>query len=326
MISEDFAFFGFDESSWNRLVSLVVGAKEPRGVVVVVVNGAGVAIRGFHTRCGSLDPTTLPPAGDLEALCDAMEADACIVIRDRATEDFADYLADPLDPERDLVARITQFVRVLRELGNGRWVRIWPNPFPDLRLAAAPAARSATDLLLPDGRCAVLGIFDQGALWTGAVLRRNDGQFDVFAGPVAMRDWTGTLGGDWKRDHRVLARAVERKLGAVQVGLFMERKTAVRLLQDRSPGGWALAFAARELLVYPLPAFASAALGLDVLRGTAQLALQVFEGIEPEEMASIAQGFWKGFTDGRGLEGLLDGVRENPKDNGSSGTDVGEDN
>ena len=66
-----------------------------------------------------------------------------------------------------------RFVHVLQELGNGNWVSVWPNPFPDLVLAAAPAAKSATDLFLPDGHNVVLGIFEEGVLWTGAVLRRT---------------------------------------------------------------------------------------------------------------------------------------------------------
>jgi hypothetical protein len=312
VISEDFAFFGFDEISWNRLVSIVVGARAPRGVLVVVVNRAGVAIASFHTERGSIEPSALPPPGGLAALCEAAQADACIVMRERAMADVADYLAKPLDPNQDFATRVMRFVHVLRELGNGNWVRVWPNPLPDLLLAAAPAARSATDLLLPDGHSAVLGVFDQGALWTGAVLRRRNGHFDVLAGPVAMADWAGPFGGDWKRDHRVLTRAVERELGTVQVGLFMERQTAMRLFRDRTPGDWALAFAARELIVHPLPAFGAAGLGLDGVRGAAQVAVQVLEGIEPEELASIAQGFWKGLTDGRGLEGLFGRPSDDP--------------
>lgn len=305
MISEDFAFFGFDETTWNRLASLVVGAPPRRGLLVVVVNRAGVAIASFHTERGSIDPSALPPPGGLEAMCEAAQADACIVMRNRVGADVASYLAEPLDADQDFAGRVMRFIQVLHELGNGNWIRVWPNPFPDLLLAAAPAARSATDLLLPDGRNAVLGVFDEGTLWTGAVLRRRNDRFDVLAGPVAMTDWTGPLGGDWKRDHRVLTRAVERELGPVQVGLFMEHKTALRLFRNRSAGDWALAFAARDLMVHPLPAFAAAGLGLDVVRGAAELAVEVLQGIEPEEMASIAQGFWRGFTDGRGLEGLF---------------------
>lgn len=297
MIGEDFAFFGFDETSWDRLVSLIVGDNEPSGVLVVVVNRAAVPVAAFHTARGSIDAAELPSPGDLEALCEAAEARACIVIRERGMGDVVDYLEAPLDPDQDFVARVMCFVHVVRELGNGNWIRVWPNPFPDLLLAAAPAAKSATDLFLPDGYSVVLGVFDEGALWTAGALRRNAGSFDVFAGPRAISEWTGPLGGAWERDHRVLSEAVERELGPIHLGLYMERATAERLFGGRQAGDWALAFATREILVHPFPRFAAAGLGFDVLRGAAQLAMQVFEGMEPEEIATIAQGFWKGFTE-----------------------------
>jgi len=306
VISEDFAFFGFDETSWNRLVSLGSGDSDPSGVLVVVVNRVGVPVASFHTARGMLDPRSLPAPGDLPGLCAATEAKACIVMRDRAMGDVADYLAEPLDPDQDYVTRVMRFAHVLRELGNGNWLRVWPNPFPDFLLAAAPAAKSATELLLPDGHSVVLGIFDQGELWTGAVLRRNAGHFEAFAGPVAMAEWAGPLGGAWERDHRVVAEAVRREFGDIHLGLFMQRTTAERLFGAGPSGEWARAFATREIVVHPLPAFAAAGLGFDVLRGAAQLAMQLVEGIDPEEMGSIAKGFWRGFTDGRGLEGLLD--------------------
>jgi hypothetical protein len=141
-----------------------------------------------------------------------------------------------------------------------------------------------------------------------------------------MAEWAGPLGGAWERDHRVVARAVERELGEIHLGLFMELRTARRLLDPKRSGEWARAFATRELVVHPLPGFAAAGLGVDVLRGAAQLALQVVEGIEPDEMASIAKGFWHGLTDGRGLQGLLEllpAVIEKPNDSGPDDSDSG---
>ena len=140
---------------------------------------------------------------------------------------------------------------------------------------------------------------------TGAVVRRNDGRFDVFAGPDAISEWAGPLGGDWRRDHRVLTRAVEKELGPLHAGLFMERETARTLLTRRQAGEWAMAYATRELMVYPFPASAAAGLGVDVLGGFAQYALQALDQMEPEELLEVAQGFWRGLTDGKGLEGLL---------------------
>jgi hypothetical protein len=305
VISEDFAFFGFDETTWERLVALLVGNDPPRGVLVVVLNRAAVPVAAFHTAKGSVDASTLPSPGDLEAVCQAADARACILIRERAMEDVADYFAEPLDPDQDFVSRVMCFAHVLRELGNGSWIRVWPNPFPDLLLAAAPAAQSASDLFLPEGRSVVLGVFESGELWTAALLKRGSTGFEVLAGPQAMSEWAGPLGGAWRRDHRVLAKAVERELGPVHLGLFMERPTAERLFRARQAGDWAVAFATREVMVHPLPTYVAAGLGFDVVRGAAQLATQVFEGIEPEELSSIAEGFWRGFTDGRGLEGLL---------------------
>jgi len=299
VISEDFAFFGFDEGSWDRLVSLLLGDNEPHGVLVVVVNRAAVPVACFHTERGSIAPSLLPPPGDLEALCEAAEARACIVMRERAMGDVASYLADPLDPDQDFVTRVMRFVHVLRELGNGNWLRVWPNPLPDLMLSAAPAAKPAIDLLLPEGQSIALGVFDAGELWTAAVVRRAADDIDIFAGPNAISDWAGPLGGAWQRDHRVVVDAIERELGPIHLGLFMERPTAERLLQGRRGGDWALAFASREVMVQPLPAFAAAGLGLDVVRGAAQIAMQLVEGIEPDEIASIAQRFWKGFTEGK---------------------------
>ena len=299
MISEDFAFFGFDETSWDRLVSLVLGDNEPHGVLVVVVNRAAVPIACFHTQRGSIDPSLLPPPGDLPALCEVAEARACIIMRDRAMGDVESCLAEPLDPHQDFVSRVMRFVHVLRELGNGTWLRVWPNPLPDLLLAAAPSAKPATELLLPDDHSVALGVFEEGELWTAAVLRRRAGDIDVLVGAGAISDWAGPLGGAWRRDHRVLVDAIERELGPIHLGLFMERPTAERLLRDRHGGDWALAFATRELMVHPLPGFAAAGLGFDVVRGAAQIAMQVFEGIDPDEISSIAQRFWKGFKEGK---------------------------
>ena len=308
MISGDFAFFGYDDTSWDRLVSLFLGEngdEKPRGVLVVVVDTTRTPVAAFHTTAGSLDPGTLPPLADLEALCDSMAAGACIVVRERAMADIQDYLAEPLDPGQDFVARVMRFAHVLRELGNGNWLRIWPNPLPDLLLSAAPVARPAIDFVLPDGHNLVLGIFEEGELWTGAVLRRSAGGFDVFAGPGAMSQWAGPLGGAWRRDHRVLTRAIERELGPIHIGLFMELLTARTLLAGKQAGDWAIAYVARELMVHPLPGYAAAGLGIDVLSGAAQYAMQALEQMDPEEIVAIAQGFWRGFTDGKGIEGLL---------------------
>jgi hypothetical protein len=306
VISEDFAFFGFDQTTWDRLVSLVTLERDGEGVVVVVVNRFGITVACFHTARGMLDPKLLPAPGDLEGLCEVTGSKACIVMREQAMKEVADYLAEPLDADEEYDARVLRFARVVRELGNGNWLRVWPNPFPNLVLAAAPAAKSATDILLPDGHTVVVCVFDEGEVWTGAALRRSGGKLDALVGPVAIADWAGPLGGAWERDQRVVARAIERELGPVHLGVYMDRSTAEDVFHPQNPGGWAVAHAARDLIANPLPPYLAAGFGIDMLRGTASAAANILEGIEPEELATIAKGFWRGLTDGRGLQGLLD--------------------
>jgi hypothetical protein len=306
VISDDFAFFGFNRQSWDRLRSLVTSDRAGEGVLVVVVNRFGITIAAFHTAHGTIDTEGLPAPGDLQGLCEATGSKACIVMREHTIADVRDSMVAPLDAAEEFDARVLRFARIVRELGNGNWLRVWPNPFPNVLLSAAPAAKSAIDLLLPDGHVVVLGVFDEGKLWSGAALRRAGGEIDALVGPDALADWAGPLGGAWERDHRVVARAVERELGPVHLGLYMERATAERVFDPNRSGEWAFAYAARDLISYPLPPFLAAGLGLDVLRGAAQTAAQVLDGLEPDEMADIAKGFWRGLTDGRGLPGLLD--------------------
>lgn len=309
MIGEDFAFFGYDEPTWNRLVSLLLGQREgaekPRGVLVVVVARGAGPVAAFHTSRGSVDPESLPSLDDLAVCCEAMDAGACLIVRPGTKTSFADYLSAPLDAEDDFVTRVMRFARVLRELGGGRLLGVWPNPLPDVFLPAASAAKPAGDLLLPDAHSAVLGIFEEGELWTAAVLRRRDGSFDTLAGPKAIERWTGPLGGDWRRDHRIVVRAIERELGPLHIGLFMDRATSRAVFIERSSGAWALGYASRNLVLHPMPRFAAAALGLNGIAGIAMAAFQAIEDMDPDEVAHIAAGFWHGLTDGQGLAGLL---------------------
>jgi len=307
MISDEFAFFGFTNDSWDRLVSLLLGkagdpAARSKGVLVVVLAPGAEPVAAYHTSEGAIDPASLPPLDTLESFSQAMAVGACVVTRQRAARQATRFLAEPLDPEEDFVSRVMRFVRVLQELGTGDLLGVWPNPLPEVVLSAA---RPAGELLLPDEHAVVFGVFEAGELHTGAVLRKQDGLFDLLAGPTAISEWTGPLGGDWRRDHRVVIRAVEREVGPVHAGVFMDQPTAEALFLRREPGSWALAYAGRDLILHPFPPFAAAALGLNGVAGLATTFFQAIEDMDPDEVARIATGFWHGLTDGRGLAGLV---------------------
>ena len=309
MISEDLAFFGYDATTWRRLISLFWGAAgdtEPRlrGVMVVLVDDDIKPTGCFHTIVGEIPVETLGPLDNLDELCRRQQARACCLVRDQIAPEVVDYLRPSLDPDRDYVSQVMRLMRLLHRMRNGGLVRMWPNPLAILPLPPAPTAQAALDVLLPCDQCVVLAVFDEGGLWTGGVLRRGK-ELDLLAGPTAMLDWTGPLGGDWRRDHRLLLDAVEREVAPVQIGMFMSLSAARRVFAERQGGAWALAFAARELILNPMPPYAAAGLGLDGLAGAAQMATMVFEQFDAAELRRVAEGFWRGFTDGQGLAGLL---------------------
>ena len=109
------------------------------------------------------------------------------------------------------------------------------------RAPGADARRWCAVRSTPCARTAALSPWassiDEG-LWTSFVARRREGAFDVIAGPDELRPALGLLSGDWRRDYRHLARAVEDRYAPLGLGCFAE-VTRFRALQtDARPGAW----------------------------------------------------------------------------------------
>ena len=66
--------------------------------------------------------------------------------------------------------------------------------------------------MCPPGKAIVLGMFQDGELWTAFIARRRAANFDVIAGPDELRREMGLLAGDWRRDYRHLVRSVEERI------------------------------------------------------------------------------------------------------------------
>jgi hypothetical protein len=126
--------------------------------------------------------------------------------------------------------------------------------------------RRAIDSLCPDGHTMVLGLFRAGDLWTAAVARRRGQGFDVLAGPEDARIRMGLLSGDWRRDYRHLARAVEEQYAPVAMGCFAEVDRFRELQVDARPGAWGRAAVVRDVVLSPMPVGIRLALGADGAR------------------------------------------------------------
>jgi hypothetical protein len=155
---------------------------------------------------------------------------------------------------------------ILRELEAERAISVWPWRIADWPVPSERAIARGLDLLCPYDRALVLGVFDQGELATCLVARRRDGGFDRIVGPDDLRHEMGLLSGDFRRDFRHLAQAVEERIAKVAVGCYGELETFRRLSAADTPGAWAAAVAAREVVVSPVTPGVVLPLGLDAGR------------------------------------------------------------
>lgn len=290
MISPELRIEGWDQESWTTLMGLVApgviermraaerGVDDPaapadaeqphRGALIVTVDDHEEVLAAFHTIRGRADDVS--KTDDLERLADQFGARRVWVVREGALEELAERLALRLRPEDDYANQWLILLRIYRELADAGRIRTWPSPARRVPVPTVTTLDRAMELLLPDGRALVLALWNHREVCTAMVLRRRGGELDLVAGPDLLREWVGPLGGDFRRDYRVLVDAVNREVAPVHLGLFAELETLRRLLRRPDPGSWATAIATREAVLSPMPPYVAVALGADVANGAAR--------------------------------------------------------
>jgi len=206
----------------------------------------------------------------MEALADSFGARRVVVLREGALEEMVERLSLRLRPDDDYATQWLTLLRAYRELAEAGQIRMWPRGPRGATLPSPATLKRALDLLLPDGRAIVLGLWRGREMASAVVLRRREGKIDLMAGPDLLREWAGPLGGDFRRDYRVLVGAVTRSVAPVHLGLFAEVETLRRLLRRPDPGSWAAAAATREIILHPMPPYIAVALGADVANSAAR--------------------------------------------------------
>lgn len=306
MIGSGFEFRGFDAVAWDRLLSLLRGALHTSlgPTLIVTVDGQGTSIGAFHTSTGRVD--AIDQLEDLAQLCEDHETERCVVLEEGVLTEIAERASLRVDPDDDYVGQWLTVIRAARELrGEGR-IRLWPDGLSSWPLPSPQILQVGENFLLPNGHAMVLAVFEGPALWTAAVVRRQHDLIDLLAGPDELKQWVGPLGGDWRRDFRVICAAVEQHVAPVHLGVFTEADTARRLLSDKTPGRWAAAVTTREVVVQPVPAWLSLALGADGLVGMASTWTQRLMGLDADQARDYLQAVVRGFTDDQGLPNLLE--------------------
>lgn len=273
---------GLDARSWARLVSLVAPGLAPltpahhareaplAGGLLLVAHDGTKVLRALHTLRGVV-ATEGEWAGrstlaELAARCDTHFA---VALRRDAAERFFERVGGRCTTDDDAVETTLLALGVLRELIDDGAVDLLPTPLRAVPLPPVEVVRATWDRILPDGQSAVVALFEGGELVSGLALRRRGGVIDQVHGVESLRAWSGPLGGDFRRDHRVIRAAVERSLGPVAVGLFATEATVQALLRDEESGRWAKAVAVRDVIVEPMPPWAAMATGVSALRKAA---------------------------------------------------------
>ncbi len=269
-------FEGWTTEAWTRFLHLwkprAPDDRErdpaaPRGGILAI-HEAGRLRKLLHTRIGRV-PVAESAAKwpiELSELARDHHASWALSAHAGALEEVMERFGARAKRHDDLVAQALSLVQIAREMMTEGAIESWPRRLHGVPPPTDAMVRRALDALCPEGRSMALGVFQDGELWTAFVARRSAEGFDVLAGPDELGPQMGVLSGDWRRDYRHLARAVEERYAPLAFGCFAEVGTFRALQIDARPGAWGRAVAVRDIVLSPIPVAIGLALGVDGAR------------------------------------------------------------
>ena len=283
---------GFEGRSWHRLVSRVARgfaslapasrvreARSEGGILFVLYGEAGV-VRALHSLRGAVELPMWAGPSSLEACAASLDTRFAVAAEAGAIEELYERVGGRVHPGDDLWATLLIVLGAARELVDEGELAMVPAIARGVPLPPPEVVRRAWDHLVPDGHALVLALFEGVELETALVLRRRGAGVDLVLGPEALRRMVGPLGGDFRRDFRVVRAAVERDVAPVSCGVFAPTATLRELLMSDEVGGWARAMATRDVVIDPMPPWIAVAAGAGALRAVGRGARDVMAGIE----------------------------------------------
>lgn len=278
------------------------GAKraKPDGSLVVVVSREGELLKAFHTVRGRVRDLTLgaptpdAPFGPLEGLPERYDARRVVAMREGTLAELFERASTRMHREDDYLTQWLHIARAIREELDAGRLAVHPRPLVAIPIPSSALVHRTLDTILPDDHAFVLAVWREHALHTAIAVRRRAGQIDWIAGPDELLAWTGPLGGDWRRDHRVLEEAVAAHVAPVHLGLYGDLRSIRRLLRSRQAGAWVKAVLARDVILHPVPPYVAVALGADAARRVARKSTDLLGSLDPVQrlapMFSVLRG------------------------------------
>jgi hypothetical protein len=233
----------------------------------VIALSTGQRLRKLvSTERGRLDPKEQPWPEPLADLAERHAARWAAEIHTGALDELMERFAERLRREHDTLTQIILLVDVFRELEAEGKISVHPYRPSSWPVPREKTVLRALDALCPNDKSMLLGVFDQGEVFTSILARRKGSGFDLILGPDRLRSEMGLISGDWRRDYRHLTRAAESHAGELAIGCFGELETLKQLVDSPAPGAWAAAVASRDVILSPAVPAIAIPLGLDVGR------------------------------------------------------------
>ncbi len=209
-----------------------------------------------------------PAAGSasLDDIASRHAARWALRVEDATLAALMERFAESLTIDDTLTSQALTLLRIVKEAAVAGRIETWPASVPNWPIPTDAVWDRALDAIVPPGKAIVLAVFERGELSTCVAARRGHLGFEHILGPARLRDDMGLISGEVARDYRHLVRAVEARVGELSLGCFAEVGTFRQLLQSPTPGAWAAAIAARDVILSPVPPAMAIPLGLDVGR------------------------------------------------------------
>lgn len=294
MIDLETRVSGFDARSWNRLITVVapgLASRAPHeweahaasdGGTLVVFFQSDRVLTALHSRRGvvTLEDNAWPGRHGLESLARQTGSHFVIACEAGALEEFYERIGGRLALGDDDVTTLLVSVGALRELHDEGAILLWPDLVPAHVPLPSPAVVNRTvDFLLPDDRAVLVALFDHDSIDTAIIVDRRGGSIHRVLGPEVLRDLVGPLGGDFRRDYRVIRAAVERHVAPLAWGVYTTTPILHDLLRNTQPSAWAEAIATRDVVVDPMPLWLAVAAGAGVVREAAGRSRTLLSGL-----------------------------------------------
>jgi hypothetical protein len=291
VLTHDVRFEGFTATDWTRVQSLFQarkvagGERDPERLRggVVAIHGGGKLKKLVHSEAGRLRLDDAAPDWPLsaEALAHRCAASWALIVEAGALESIMDRFGARSRRGDDLTVQALTLLELARsELVAGR-IELFPHRLKGFPIPSAAVVRSTLDTICPVNHTVLVGLFDAGELWTSVALRRREDGIDLILGPDEIRADMGLLAGDFRRDYRHLARAVEGRAGPIALGCYAESTTLRALEVNPAPGAWARAVATRDVILSPLPPALTIPLGIDAGRAALSALRAIAERLDP---------------------------------------------